>query len=131
MEKNFEFLIIDDSEPVIAVYTQLLNQAGHIVHSLTSCDGALQHIISTKPDCVLCDLMLPGMDGMDFFHLVRKENNIKQPVFIVISAKHFEFDRRQALKAGVDAYLTKPINHATFAKEVVKIIHDKKLHHKK
>ena len=127
---NFQFLIIDDCEPVIAVYTQLLNQAGHTVHSLPSCDGALQHIIATQPDCVLCDLMLPGMDGLEFFYMIRKEK-IKQPVFIVISAKHFDFDRRQALNAGVDAYITKPVDHATFASDVVKIIQDKNLHHKK
>lgn len=130
MENNLKFLIIDDNEPVIAIYTQLLHKAGHTVRSLTSCDDALQQIIDLKPDCVLCDLMLPGMDGLNFFHLLRKKDMIKQPVFIVISAKHFDYDRRQALKAGVDAYLTKPVEHTTFVDDIVKIIREKNSAHK-
>lgn len=119
------FLIIDDSEPVLAVYSQLLQQAGHNVKTLTSCNEAMQTILEFKPDCVLCDMMLPGIDGLELFHMVRQSNTIKQPVFIVISAKQFDYDRRNALKLGVDAYMTKPINHATFVSELTSIIDGK------
>ena len=122
---EMRFLIIDDSQPVLAVYSQLLQQAGHHVKTLTSCNEAMNTILEFKPDCVLCDMMLPGMDGLEFFQLVRKSTAIKQPVFIVISAKQFDYDRRHALKIGVDAYLTKPINHATFVSELTAIIHNK------
>jgi CheY-like chemotaxis protein len=120
LEKRF--LIIDDSQPVLTVYSQLLEQAGHSVITLTSCDEAMQNILEFKPDCILCDMMLPGMDGLEFYQMVRNSKMSKQPVFIVISGKQFEYDRRNALKLGVDAYLTKPINHATFVSEVTAII---------
>lgn len=122
---EMRFLIIDDSQPVLAIYSQLLQQAGHSVKTLTSCDEAMNTIAEFKPDCVLCDMMLPGMDGLELFQLVRQSDAIKQPVFIVISAKQFDYDRRHAMKLGVDAYMTKPINHATFVNELTAIIDDK------
>ena len=122
MERKRRFLIIDDSKPVLAVYTELLEHAGYEVTALTSCDNALELVIETQPDCILCDLILPGLDGLEFFKLVRREKNIKQPTFIVISGKQFKFDRRHALDLGVDAYLTKPINHETFVSDLIAII---------
>lgn len=119
MHKKLRFLIIDDSKTILMTYTLLLEQAGHEVIALTSCDQALETIIKTQPDCVLCDLMLPGMDSLEFFKEVRSHKSIKQPTFIVISGKQFEYDRRRAQDAGIDAYMTKPINETTFVKELV------------
>lgn len=123
MERKLRFLVIDDSEPTLATYTELLQKAGHEVTALTSCEHALAEITRLQPDCVLCDLMLPGMDGLEFFKQLRTSNQIKQPAFIIISSKQFDFDRRMALDSGVDAYLTKPIDPATFVSEVISHIH--------
>ena len=125
MENKLRFLIIDDSKTILMSYTLLLQQAGHEVVALSSCDQALEQVIQQKPDCVLCDLMLPGMDGLELFKLVRNEQNIKQPAFIVISGKQFDYDRRRAQEVGVDAYLSKPINEATFVKELLSHIEGK------
>lgn len=119
MQNKLRFLIIDDSKTILMTYTLLLEQAGHEVIALSSCEQALEKIIQDQPDCVLCDLMLPGMDGLELFKLVRNEKNIRQPAFIVISGKQFEYDRRRAQEAGVDAYMTKPINEESFVKEVM------------
>ena len=67
MHQKRRFLIIDDSKPILEVYTRLLEQAGHEVLALTTCDEALKHVLTFKPDCILCDLILPGMDGLEFF----------------------------------------------------------------
>tara|TARA_R110000868_G_scaffold121652_1_gene322572 strand:- start:2080 stop:3339 length:1260 start_codon:yes stop_codon:yes gene_type:complete len=125
MQQRLRFLIIDDCESVLMTYTQLLEAAGHEVIALSSCDQALAKVIDLEPDCVLCDLMLPGLDGMQLFKLLRNEVSIKQPTFIVISGKQFSYDRRNALEMGVDAYLTKPINVATFVEEITSIINGK------
>jgi two-component system, OmpR family, sensor histidine kinase TorS len=122
MKRKLKFLVIDDCEPILIVYKKLLHAAGHEVEALQSCDHALKHIIKSQPDCVLCDLIMPGLDCLAFFKQIRDETSIKQPVFIVISAKQFDFDRRHALDMGVDGYLTKPINHATFIDELTEII---------
>lgn len=125
MERKLRFLVIDDSKPTLATFTELLQKAGHDVTALTSCDNALEEITRLQPDCVLCDLMLPGMDGLEFFKRMRDIKNIKQPTFIIISGKQFEYDRRFALEMGVDAYITKPIHPQTFVDEVMSHIEGK------
>lgn len=125
MDQQLQFLIIDDSKTVLLEYTLLLQQRGHVVTTLLSTEHALEEIIRLQPDCVLCDLMLPGIDGIELLRLIRKEPDIKQPAFIVISGKQFEYDRRRALEAGVDAYLTKPINQETFVDELESLLSSK------
>lgn len=125
MQGKLHFLIIDDSKTVLLEYKLLLEIAGHTVTALSSSDQALQQVRESQPDCVICDLILPGMDGLDLFKLIRNEQSIKQPVFIVISGKQFEYDRRRALELGVDAYFTKPINADTFVSDLLAVIDGK------
>lgn len=125
MQRKLSFLIIDDSAPILAIYTELLQQSGHTVTALTSCDDALEYVKKLQPDCVLCDLIMPGLDSLQLYKNIRQAALNKQPAFIVISGKQFEYDRRSALDVGVDAYFTKPINHATFVAEVTAVIDSK------
>lgn len=87
--------------------------------ALSSCEEAEATIVREQPDVVLCDLMLPGLDGIEFFQKIRHQRLAKQPVFIVITGKQFDYDRRRAKEAGVDAYMTKPINEDTFVQEIL------------
>lgn len=125
MHQKRRFLIIDDSKPILEVYTRLLEQAGHEVLALTTCDEALKHVLTFKPDCILCDLILPGMDGLEFFKLLRLEKKLQQPFFIIISGKQYNYDQRHALELGVDAYMTKPINTETFIDDILALVEGK------
>lgn len=125
MPKKLLFLVIDDSEPVLEIYIALLSKAGHDVVAHTSCDQALEYIIEHQPDCVLCDLILPGLDGIELLKQVRNQADIKQPVFIIVSGKQFDYDRRRALEAGADAYLTKPIDPEKFLPEILANIYSR------
>lgn len=118
MSSKLKFVVIDDSKTVLMTYTLLLQQAGHEVVAFNSCDQALPEILKMQPDCIICDLMLPGMDGLELFQQIR-DSKIRQPVFIVISGKQFEYDRRRALEAGVNAYMTKPVNQDTFVHDIM------------
>jgi CheY-like chemotaxis protein len=125
MPKKLQFLVIDDSEPVLEIYISLLSKAGHDVAAFTSCDRALEYIAEHQPDCVLCDLILPGMDGLELLKQVRNNIDIKQPTFIVVSGKQFDYDRRRALEAGADAYMTKPIDPEEFVPEILSHIYSR------
>lgn len=124
MAKKLRFLIIDDSKAMTMQHT-LLQQAGHEVVSFHSCKEALEKIRTTHPDCIICDLTLPDMDGIDCFKKIRAEPDIEQPAFIIISNTKFNYDRRRAIEAGVDAYMTKPINPETFVNEVISLVDGK------
>lgn len=120
-DKTYHFFIIDDDDATIELYTRLLKEKGHQISSSTSGKEALQKIFEIQPDCVLCDLTMPDLDGVDLLNCVRLKSGIKQPKFIIITGKIFDFDRRRAFRNGVDGYITKPINSASFVKEVLEI----------
>ena len=120
---NLHFLIIDDDKSSLEIYESLLTKAGHQVTATTSSALALDLIGETRPDCIICDLSMPGIDGLDLFQSVRKITHITQPTFIIITAKVFDYDQRRALELGVDGYLTKPVNPQTFLTEVTAIHH--------
>lgn len=124
MQKKLHFFIIDDDEVINELVTRLLTSAGHKVTTYTSSQNALTEIKDKQPDCVLCDLLLPGIDGIELFQLMRKETAITQPTFIILTGKSYEFDKRHALDLGIEGYITKPINNDTFVKEILEIINE-------
>jgi len=116
------FLVVDDDIEMISFFKIILEKAGHKVTALNSSLEALAQIEKIKPDCVISDLMMPDLDGLDLFKKIKLLKNIKQPKFIVVTVKQYEFDRRRATKAGIDGYVVKPINATTFLSEVLAII---------
>lgn len=121
-EKKYHFFIIDDDNTTIELYTRLLKEQGHQISSSTSGKEALKKIFEVQPDCVLCDLTMPDLDGIDLLNCVRLKSDIKQPKFIIVTGKIFDFDRRRAMKSGVDGYITKPIHSDTFLNEILEIL---------
>lgn len=112
---------MDDDQITIELYTKLLCDAGYQVSSSTSSIDAIAQIVNLRPDCVISDLTMPEIDGVDLFQKVRDALNVK-PAFVIITNKVFEFDRRRALSTGVDGYLTKPIDPKTFVDDLLKIV---------
>lgn len=126
MQPKLHFLVIDDSETILLQYVNVLKAAGHDVTTLNSGEKALEKVLESKPDCIICDLILPGVDGFEIFNIIRSNKLIsKQPTFIIASGKQYDYDRRHALELGVDAYFTKPINFDTFVDELFSIINGK------
>lgn len=124
MQKKLFFFIVDDDEVIKEQLTKLLTDAGHKVSSALSSSEALSQIIAQQPDCVLCDLLLPGLDGLELFQNIRKTENIKQPIFIIITGKQYEYDRRRALNLGVQGYINKPFNVKTITNDILEIASD-------
>lgn len=122
MQKKLHFLIVDDDHLTAEIHASLLRQAGHQISIAASSTEVLEKIASIQPDCVLSDLLMPDLDGLELFQAVRKIHHIKQPTFIIITGKLYEFDRRRAFELGVDGYLVKPINSETFVTELLDII---------
>ena len=78
MAKRKKFYFVDDDPDMIDFVTAHLEAAGHKVTSSTDSAKALSEILSSKPDCVLLDMMMPGMDGHTLVRLILEElPNIK------------------------------------------------------
>ena len=122
--KRFKILLIDDDPVMIALETTLLEAAGHNVTALQSTEDALPKIKSQTPDCVLIDLMMPGIDGMRLLKQIRDEPGLSAIKVIMVSAKTFEYDQRAAMQLGADSFITKPIDAESFAGSIEDILAD-------
>jgi two-component system alkaline phosphatase synthesis response regulator PhoP len=101
-------MVVEDEEAIARLISYNLMREGFEV--LTSGDGleALEKIRTEKPDLIILDIMLPGMDGYDICRLIRKED-ISVPV-IMLSARNEELDKVLGLELGGDDYITKPFS---------------------
>ena len=115
-------MIVDDDKAMAESNAALLEKTGHKVTIQTSPKEALEQITTLAPDCIISDLMMPNMDGIEFFQNVRKIEMNKQPTFVILTTKVFEFDRRRAFELGVDGYLTKPPHPESFLSDLLEII---------
>ncbi len=120
-----KFYIVDDDPDSLSLVTRLLTGAGHDVTVRSSSVEALREIPDLRPDCVVTDLMMPGMDGFELTRELRNRAELAQMKIVILSAKTYDFDRRRAKEMGADGYLTKPINRETFLKAIEEIVSDK------
>lgn len=102
-----KILIIDDEAKIVEICQDYLHAAGFQV--VTSLDGmaGLEKARVEKPDLVLLDLMLPGIDGLDICRELRRDTKI--PI-IMLTARVEETDKLIGLEIGADDYITKPFS---------------------
>lgn len=100
-------LVVDDERKIATVLKGYLEQAGFRV--VTAYDGqmALTTFRHTRPDLVILDLMLPGIDGLDVCRTLRRESAV--PI-IMLTARAEEADRLIGLELGADDYVVKPFS---------------------
>ncbi|HRE28933.1 MAG TPA: response regulator [Anaerolineales bacterium] len=100
-------LVVDDEPKLAAIARDYLVAAGFDV--VTAADGPQGLALSRKerPDLIVLDLMLPGMDGLDVCREIRRESNV--PI-IMLTARVEETDKLIGLELGADDYLTKPFS---------------------
>ena len=125
MDEKFRFYLVDDDPYFVEYATTLLQDARHTVVSSTSPRAALQEIPSQQPDCVVLDIMMPEMDGLELCKKLRSDPRLNRTKIVVVSAKPYEFDRRRALSFGANGYIVKPIDTKQFATELERIIEDR------
>ncbi|WP_143132991.1 response regulator [Pseudoduganella namucuonensis] len=108
-ERGRLILVVDDHADCRALLRGLLEPLGFLLAE--ACDGAaaLAAIASLEPDLVLMDWRMPGMDGLALTRWTRSQPELNQPRIVMLTASAFEEDRREALAAGADGFLRKPV----------------------
>lgn len=103
-------LIVDDEEPIQELLRFNLENEGYSV--LTAFDGpvALKMIEEKRPDLLVLDVMLPGMDGLEVCSQLRQNPKFRDLPVIMLTAKGEEIDKVLGLELGADDYLTKPFS---------------------
>lgn len=100
-------LIIEDERELVKILTSYLENAGHSVLSAFRGDTGFSLWQQKKPDLVLLDLNLPGMDGLDVAREIRRQ--AETPI-IMLTARVEEIDKLIGLELGADDYITKPFS---------------------
>ena len=116
--------IVDDSRTQSDIARALLEKEGHAVLVNHSSEDALRDIPVRRPDCVLLDIMMPGLDGYELCRRLRGQPGLARTKVIMMSTKAYPFDRKRAFDLGADAYFVKPLHPASFVPEVERIVAD-------
>lgn len=105
-----KILIIDDELHIIELIKYNLEMNGYkVIHALNGNDG-LNMAVERKPDLILLDVMLPGMDGFDVCKEIKRNKELDGIPIIMLTAKGEEFDKILGLELGADDYITKPFS---------------------
>jgi CheY-like chemotaxis protein len=103
-------LIADDNGDAATTLAHFLSLGGHQVTTANSGPEALAEIFRERPDALVLDIGLPGMTGYEIAKRVRQEPWSSQATLIAVTGFGQDRDRREALAAGFDHHLTKPID---------------------
>lgn len=106
-DMSAKILVVDDEAKIVKLVQAYLQQAGYTVVTAEDGQTALAQARREKPDLVILDLMLPGIDGLDVARVLRREGNT--PI-IMLTARVDDTDRIIGLELGADDYVTKPFN---------------------
>jgi DNA-binding response OmpR family regulator len=102
-----KILVVDDEPKIADICRDYLKAAGYDVITAKDGPGGLSAARRDKPDLIVLDLMLPGMDGLDVCRTLRRENDT--PI-IMLTARVEETDKLIGLELGADDYITKPFS---------------------
>lgn len=103
-----------------------LRHEGYEVVSASNGLEGIRKAHNDRPDLVILDVMLPGMDGFEICHRLRAENDTAQLPILMFSAKAQEIDKNTGMKVGADDYLPKPAAPAEIVSRVESLLARKK-----
>lgn len=109
---QYSVLLVDDDLKLVRLLQSYFEKDGFLIYTAHDGLDALQIVRQRKPNIVVLDLMLPGLDGLEVCRKIRKDNDV--PI-LMLTARDEETDRLIGLEIGADDYVTKPFS----PKEVV------------
>jgi two-component system sensor histidine kinase/response regulator len=106
-----KILVIEDEAGVRDSLVDILNAEDFIVDSAVNGQEGLMQIRDFHPDLVICDVMMPVLDGYGVLEQVRQDPELATLPFVFLTAKAGRDDFRSGMDLGADDYLTKPFTH--------------------
>jgi len=104
---NAKILVIDDEPSIVNLVTAYLKPEGYEVYTASDGESGLKAARAFKPDLIVLDVMLPGMDGIELLTRLRRESDV---YVIMLTARTEETDKIVGLTVGADDYVTKPFS---------------------
>ncbi len=103
-------LVIDDHDDIRENIAEILTLAGYEVFTAENGKRGVETALKENPELVICDIMMPELDGYGVLHLLRKNEATVNTPFIFLTAKTERTDFRKGMEMGADDYITKPFD---------------------
>ena len=117
-----KILVIEDNQDNRELVAFVLEHAGHEITTAVNGVEGIEAAKKQHPDLILLDLALPEMDGWEVAKKLSTDPSTTEITLVALTAFTAPEDKRRAMEAGCDGYLSKPINAATFPGEVAKFL---------
>ncbi len=116
--KDYLIYSIEDDPDISDILEIALKGQGYLISSFASGEDFLEAFKNKKPDMILLDMMLPGIQGRDLLKMVRKDESNKGIIVIIVSAKSLVSDKIDGLNLGADDYIAKPFDINEFISRI-------------
>ncbi len=117
-----KILLVEDNPVNRRLAEFLLRSQGYQVRAATNAQEAFDTIKAERPDLILMDVQLPGMDGLEATRKLKAEPTTRDIPVVAVTSYAMKGDREKALAAGCSGYITKPIDKDTFVREVATVL---------
>ena len=115
-------LLIEDSPTDTAVLTLLLERYGHEVLSAPNAEDGIALCKRERPDVVLMDVVLPGMNGFQATRALSRDSQTSEIPVLIVSTKGMDTDRAWGLRQGARGYIVKPPNEQALIGEISQLL---------
>jgi len=115
-------LIVEDHPGLLEVLTLQLEKMGFAVVSANTGMEGVTKAVEEKPQLILMDIMMPGMDGREATHRIRSNQETKDIPILVITALTKESQLRECIKAGCNDYIVKPFTPEKLLKKIQTVL---------
>ncbi len=103
-------LVVEDQEDNRKIMNDLLSSAGYEVIEAVTGEEALRVVEAERPDLILMDIQLPGLDGLEATRRIKANPALRHIPVIAVTSYALSGDKAKALEAGCDAYFSKPVS---------------------
>jgi len=117
-----KILLVEDNPVNRRLAEFLLRSQGYQVRAATNAQEAFDTIKAERPDLILMDVQLPGMDGLEATKQLKEDPTTRDIPVVAVTSYAMKGDREKALAAGCSGYITKPIDKDTFVREVASVL---------
>jgi DNA-binding response OmpR family regulator len=115
-------LVVDDEPAIVRLVRAKMQADGRAVISANSGEEALKVLEDERPDLIVLDVMMPGIDGFETLRRIRTGAFSSQVPVIMLTARASDADRLKGLNAGADDYMSKPFNPDELAARVTAVL---------
>lgn len=124
-KRTIKVVVVDDDPLILETISLYLKGDRFKLITVSDSATAFDLILENRPDLVLVDLIMPGVDGLKLCKQIKTHEDLADTKFIMISAKIYEFDEKRSYEFGADGYLIKPFQPQQLINRIDAVLEDK------